>query len=64
MAAMSFTTAETTGFLPISGGFIRFIPRFSDKALGITTGYTYWYLLSITASAEIVAASSLIACAS
>lgn len=33
---------------------------FTDKALGITTGYNFWYLLSITAPAEIVAASSLI----
>ena len=33
---------------------------FTDKALGITTGYTFWYLLAITAPAEIVAASSLV----
>jgi amino acid transporter len=59
-AGIAFISAETAAFLPISGGFIRHIPMFTDKALGITAGYTFWYLLSITASAEIVAASSLI----
>lgn len=61
-AAVAFISAETIGYLPVSGGFIRFVPLFSDKALGITIGYTFWYLLSITTAAEVVAASSLIGC--
>jgi amino acid permease len=61
-AGVSFISAETIGYLPVSGGFVRFVPLFSDKALGITIGYTFWYLLSITAPAEVVAASSLIGC--
>lgn len=32
------------------------------QALGVTVGYTFWYLLSISTAAEIVAASSLVAC--
>jgi amino acid transporter len=61
VAAVAFISAETAGYLPVSGGFIRHVPMFTDKALGITVGYTFWYLLSITAAAEITAASSLIA---
>lgn len=61
-AAVSFISAETAGYLPVSGGFIRHVPIFTDKALGITVGYTFWYLLSITSAAEITAASSLIGC--
>jgi len=33
---------------------------FTDRALGITVGYTFWYLLCMTATAEVVAASDLI----
>ncbi|KAG9244774.1 amino acid permease/ SLC12A domain-containing protein [Calycina marina] len=61
VAAIAFVSAETAGYLPVSGGFIRHVPLFTDRALGITVGYTFWYLLSITSAAEIVAASSLIA---
>lgn len=61
VAAVAFISAETAGYLPVSGGFIRHVPLFTDKALGVTVGYTFWYLLSITAAAEIVAASQLIA---
>ncbi|KAL3418558.1 amino acid permease [Phlyctema vagabunda] len=61
VAAVAFISAETAGYLPVSGGFIRHVPLFTDRALGITVGYTFWYLLSITAAAEVVAASSLIA---
>ncbi|KAH8898845.1 hypothetical protein GQ53DRAFT_742029 [Thozetella sp. PMI_491] len=60
-AEVSFISAETIGFLPVSGGFIRIVPRFSDRALGTTVALVFWYLLSITLGAEIVAASSLIA---
>ncbi|KAH8896890.1 hypothetical protein GQ53DRAFT_680622 [Thozetella sp. PMI_491] len=60
-AEVAFISAETIGYLPVSGGFIRFVPRFSDKALGITVALTFWYLLSITVAAEVVAASSLVA---
>lgn len=60
VAAVAFISAETAGYLPVSGGFIRHVPLFTDKALGVTVGYTFWYLLSITAAAEIVAASSLV----
>ncbi|TVY42577.1 Arginine permease [Lachnellula occidentalis] len=52
-AAVAYICAETIGYLPVSGGFIRFVPKFSDRALGITIGYTFWYLLSITTAAEI-----------
>jgi yeast amino acid transporter len=61
-AGIAFISAETIGYLPVSGGFIRFIPRYSDQALGVAVGYTFWYLLAITAAAEVVAASSLVAC--
>ena len=30
-AEVSFISAETIGFLPLSGGFMRFVPRFTDK---------------------------------
>ncbi|KAF9024819.1 hypothetical protein BDZ89DRAFT_1162030 [Hymenopellis radicata] len=59
-SGIAFISAETAAFLPVSGGFIRHIPMFTDRALGITVGWMFWYLLSITAAAEIVAASSLI----
>jgi len=39
---------------------IGHVPMFTDRALGITVGYTFWYLLCMTATAEVVAASDLI----
>ncbi|KAI5831862.1 hypothetical protein K523DRAFT_414646 [Schizophyllum commune Tattone D] len=59
-AEIAYISAETIGFLPVSGGFIRFIPRFTDRALGFTTAWTFWYLLAINGPAEIAAASSLV----
>ncbi|KAL1745982.1 amino acid permease/ SLC12A domain-containing protein [Schizophyllum fasciatum] len=59
-AEIAYISAETIGFLPVSGGFIRFIPLFTDRALGLTTAWTFWYLLTINCSAEIAAASSLV----
>ncbi|KAL2214743.1 hypothetical protein CC79DRAFT_1339585 [Sarocladium strictum] len=58
---VALISAETIGFLPVSGGFIRFVTRFSDRALGITVALTFWYLLSITIAADVVAAASLVA---
>ncbi|KAK2612514.1 hypothetical protein QQS21_001452 [Conoideocrella luteorostrata] len=61
VSEVAFISAETIGFLPVSGGFIRFVTRFGDRALGITVALTFWYLLSITIAADVVAASSLVA---
>ncbi|KAF9021949.1 hypothetical protein BDZ89DRAFT_1137683 [Hymenopellis radicata] len=59
-SGIAFISAETAAFLPVSGGFIRHIPMFTDRALGITVGWMFWYLLAIFAAADVVAASSLI----
>lgn len=55
---MSFITwiiatisAETAGYLPVSGGFIRHVPMYTNEALGTTCGYVFVYLLSITCPA-------------
>ncbi|TRM67070.1 amino acid permease/ SLC12A domain-containing protein [Schizophyllum amplum] len=60
-AEIAYISAETIGFLPVSGGFTRFIPRFTNRALGLTAAWTFWYLLSINGPAEVAAASSLVA---
>ncbi|ORY88987.1 amino acid permease/ SLC12A domain-containing protein [Leucosporidium creatinivorum] len=57
---IALISAETAGFLPVSGGFIRHVPMFTNTALGTTCGYVFTYLLAITAPAEVTAATSLI----
>jgi len=50
---IALISAETAGFLPVSGGFIRHVPLFTNEALGTTCGYVFTYLLAITAPAEV-----------
>lgn len=50
---IALISAETSGFLPVSGGFIRHVPMFTNESLGTTCGYVFTYLLAITAPAEV-----------
>ncbi|KAL8276435.1 hypothetical protein RQP46_011137 [Phenoliferia psychrophenolica] len=59
--AIALMSAELAAFRPVAGGTTRHVYMYFDRALGITNGYLFAYTMAITAPAELVAASSLIA---
>ncbi|KAF2754467.1 hypothetical protein EJ05DRAFT_443227 [Pseudovirgaria hyperparasitica] len=58
--AISLMTGELAAFLPVTGGFVRHAIKFVQPALGIATGWNFWYTLVIVAPAEFVAAGTLV----
>lgn len=58
--AVALTTGEISAFMPVTGGFIRHATKFVQPALGIATGYNFWYTMAVTAPAELSAAATLI----
>lgn len=57
---VSYTTAEITAFMPVSGGFVRHATRFFEPSMGAATGWNFWYTMAISVPAEISAAATLV----
>ncbi|OLY77846.1 Lysine-specific permease [Smittium mucronatum] len=47
--------SEMASFIPVSGSFSDFATRFVDPALGMATGWSYWFAWTIVVSSELVA---------
>ncbi|KDQ11356.1 hypothetical protein BOTBODRAFT_177390 [Botryobasidium botryosum FD-172 SS1] len=58
-AAVAYTAAETSAFMPLSGGFVRHTANFIEPCFGAAVGWNFWYAMSITQATEIVAAGIL-----
>lgn len=54
------SAGEMSAFMPVTGGFVRHATKFVQPALGIATGWNFWYTMAITAPAELSAAATLI----
>ncbi|RYN27113.1 Arginine permease [Alternaria tenuissima] len=57
---VALSAGEMSAFMPVTGGFVRHATRFVQPALGIATGWNFWYTMAITAPAELAAAATLI----
>ncbi|USP82159.1 hypothetical protein yc1106_09433 [Curvularia clavata] len=57
---VALSAGEMSAFTPVTGGFVRHATRFVQPALGIATGWNFWYTMAITAPAELAAAATLI----
>jgi len=57
---VALSAGEMSAFLPVTGGFVRHATKFVQPALGIATGWNFWYTMAITAPAELAAAATLI----
>ncbi|OMJ27858.1 Lysine-specific permease [Smittium culicis] len=47
--------SEMASFIPVSGSFSDFATRFVDPALGMATGWNYWFVWSVVVGSELVA---------
>ncbi|KAI4644383.1 hypothetical protein J4E93_006284 [Alternaria ventricosa] len=57
---VALSAGEMSAFMPVTGGFVRHATKFVQPALGIATGWNFWYTMAITAPAELAAAATLI----
>ncbi|KAI1621839.1 amino acid permease [Exophiala viscosa] len=57
---VALCTGELSAFMPITGGFVRHASYFVQPALGMATGWNFWYTMAITAPAELSAAATII----
>ena len=57
---VALSTGELSAFMPVTGGFVRHASHFVQPALGVATGWNFWYTLSITAPSELTACATII----
>ncbi|KAF2166032.1 hypothetical protein M409DRAFT_66925 [Zasmidium cellare ATCC 36951] len=57
---VALMTGEISAFMPVTGGFVRHATKFVQPALGVATGFNFWYTMAITAPAELSAAATVI----
>ncbi|KAK4543240.1 hypothetical protein LTR36_005790 [Oleoguttula mirabilis] len=57
---IALMTGEISAFMPVTGGFVRHATKFVQPALGVATGWNFWYTMAITAPAELSAAATVI----
>ena len=58
--SVMISLGEMAALFPLAGGFTYYAARFVDPALGVATGWTYFYCWAISLPVEIVASAIII----